>query len=206
MSLSAGPRLPEQRPNPLVRLAVVVALIALLHSVAPAGAVPPGDKEVVLPVPLISQQTDSWCWAASAEMIMKYHGKAVPQPDQANQRFGRVDCQLSPPPSDCIQGVLPDFKAHGFDHPDPSKIPLPFAAVAAELKQKRPLGFVLKWTGGGAHMVVIHGFRVTQAAQVLLIQDPLPVGKGDSWILPYGDYRSGPDFQHGLTYYEVKPK
>ena len=67
-----------------------------------------------LNVQLLPQLTNMWCWAASAEMVMKYEGHDVPQCKQANHEFGRTDCCNNPTPGACVQGGWPEFAVWGF--------------------------------------------------------------------------------------------
>jgi hypothetical protein len=70
-------------------------------------------------VPLIGQETNSWCWAASGQMVMQYFGYYVPQCVQATFQFGQsmgVDCCTLPTPSVCISGGQVVISHYGFNY------------------------------------------------------------------------------------------
>jgi Papain-like cysteine protease AvrRpt2 len=71
------------KPNPFRRLFVVVCLLAAslfsgsIHAQFPTPQ--PPAQPVILNVPVVLQDTDEWCWLASAEMILQYHGTSYEQ-------------------------------------------------------------------------------------------------------------------------------
>ncbi len=78
----------------------------------------------LLPVPLYSQLTNMWCWAASSQMVVGYLYPSVkiPQGDQANYNTGRTDCMNDPTPGPyppdykdprCVQGGWDEFAHYG---------------------------------------------------------------------------------------------
>ncbi|HLK16529.1 MAG TPA: papain-like cysteine protease family protein [Fimbriimonadaceae bacterium] len=72
---------------------------------------------VDLPVPLFGQQTNSWCWAASGQMVMKYFGVSESQATQATYQFGTkagVNCADNPTPPACISGGSVEIAHYGF--------------------------------------------------------------------------------------------
>ena len=67
-----------------------------------------------LAVTLRPQQTNMWCWAARAQMVMEFLGVSVQQCAEANNEFGRSDCCGSPTPGACVNGGWPEFDKYGF--------------------------------------------------------------------------------------------
>lgn len=57
---------------------------ALLLAMTAIGTASAG----VLSVPTYYQEHSNWCWAASAQMILKFHNKSVAQCSMANYSFG----------------------------------------------------------------------------------------------------------------------
>ena len=87
-----------------------------------------------LPVPLIPQQTNEWCWAASGQMIMNYLGAtAVNQCQQANNELGRTDCCMSPTPSACVKCGYTQFDKYNFNTTHYGGGALPFSMLKSEI-------------------------------------------------------------------------
>lgn len=97
-----------------------LALAALCTSIAvPSTASSPVYGIAHLPVPLFGQQTNSWCWAASGEMVMKYFGVTVLQTTQATYQFGSkygLNCASNPIPQPCISGGQVEIGHYGFTY------------------------------------------------------------------------------------------
>lgn len=73
----------------------------------------------LLDVPLIGQETNSWCWAASGQMVMQWFGISVSQCRQATYQFGQaagVNCCTQPTPSPCISGGQVEISHYGFTY------------------------------------------------------------------------------------------
>ena len=156
----------------------------------------------ILPVALIPQKTNMWCWAASAEMIMKYLGKDVSQCEQANYRFNQTDCCILPTPSKCIQGGWPNFSHWGFNSNTTTwGTALSFAQLEAQFVGNDPIGFSWGWTGGGGHMMVARGIK--KSAQMVYINDPWSPNVGDTRWISYSDYVSGSNHVHWRDYYDI---
>ncbi|WP_028316642.1 papain-like cysteine protease family protein [Desulfatibacillum aliphaticivorans] len=157
-----------------------------------------------LEVELIPQETEQWCWAASAEMIMKYLGRDVPQCEQANTEFKRNDCCGDPVPKECVKPGSPQFAHWDFLYRfiDPPDV-LSFHDLKHEFCSNRPVQFVWKWTGGkkGAHEMVATGY--SDYDQMIHINNPWPVDSGEVAWITYSEYVSGKDHTHGRDYYDI---
>src|SRR5437660_1156600 len=73
---------------------------------APSGKtivpLPPPLGARVLSVPWIKQEQTQWCWAACAQMVLRYYANlTVQQCDLANWLFGLSDCCAAPSSSLC---------------------------------------------------------------------------------------------------------
>ncbi len=68
-----------------------------------------------LPVPLYSQLTNMWCWAASSEMVVKYLFPSINinQGQEANLATGHSDCSNDPTPGACVVGGWQEFAHYG---------------------------------------------------------------------------------------------
>jgi hypothetical protein len=169
---------------------------------------PPPDHS--LPVTLRLQETDSWCWAASGEMIMEYLGASIEQCDAANKQFERNDCCNSPVPWPCIDGGWPQFDKYGFTSSNTTNAALSWTQVKSQLYcKKKPFAFTWKFLGGGGHMMVAAGYRTVNGINFVYGYDPLPfdqlLGAGKAYI-PYQTYVSGSDYTHWDDYYDVTKK
>ncbi len=195
--------------------------------VAPAGLVLGGvlfiascacnpAAQSALAVPMRSQETPMWCWAASGQMVMEFLGTTVTQCVQANNRFNRTDCpcnqcgpnpQANPP---CVNGGWPEFDRYGFTFTRTTGTALTEAQLRRELAQgagcgRRPVAFSWRWNGGGGHMMVATGYQVDDGALFVSISDPLPVCAGSTRILTYAAYVSGGGYTHWDDFYEIRP-
>jgi hypothetical protein len=142
-------------------------LVSILVLSLPASAAMAASH--VLPVPMKPQQSNSWCWAASGQMIFDYVGGTVNlrQCDEANHEFLRTDCcgtqactsDASCPagqvcgdtcmPASCNQGGHTEFTPWDFTAQNTSCAFLSFAQLKAEIDANRPVEFA--WSEGCAN-------------------------------------------------------
>ena len=168
-------------------------------------------KTTTLNVTLRPQQTDEWCWAASAQMIMQYLGKSVAQCVEANNEFGRSDCCNTPTPAACVNGGWPQFNLYGFTFKMTQDAPLPWPTLEAQLARGKacgatPFGFSWHWVGGGGHMMVATGYtRALNGEQYVFVNNPWPPNVGATQTILYDVYVEQPgDHTHWNDYYDVK--
>lgn len=153
------------------------------------------------------QHESNWCWAASAEMTMKFLGANVKQCDEANKQFGRTDCCNSPTPTECNNGGWPQFTKYGFKANQTTKAPLTWEEVKTQIGcYKVPFCNTWAWTGGGGHMMVISAYALRSGEKWVYLRDPLPVGTGSSRWITYDAYVSGADYTHWNDYYNIAKK
>lgn len=129
-------------------------------------------RATVLPVPLVSQEQDQWCWAAVSSALLGYYGQSVKQCAIAEwtrtqatwHSFGSVDCCVSAA-SGCnywnydfgAPGSISAILSHWGVANSGFGSTLTQSQVQTEIAAGRP--FVLRWawpTGEG-HFVVGHG-------------------------------------------------
>ena len=128
-------------------------------------------RESKLPVEPIAQRSPLWCWAASAEMIMKYHGIKVLQEDQVNDYLTgqeyeiarqvylpneQLDPVSSTPeqsittvPPELVSGippVLPDFSRYGLS--SEWRWILEWKDLKNQINTNGPFGFSWCWISG----------------------------------------------------------
>ena len=179
---------------------------AILTLVTGIGAGSAQAQERTLPVKLVGQQTNSWCWATTLQMSVALSATIAPQCAQANARFGRNDCCNSPTPASCIQGGWPDYARVNHNSMTTAwGTALTFAQIRAEIDAGRPVNFSWGWTGGGGHIMVAGGYKVDSLGnQWVWKNDPWPVGTGASSYISYAEYVSAAgDHEHWQDYYAI---
>lgn len=147
------------------------------------GPPPPPGKQLCLPV--IAQDQNQWCWAACAEMILKYYKETgIGQCDLANLAFADAGggCCRVPSSSLCDKklsdpqiGQLFDMKAVRI-HYHYTANSVPFAVVQGEIDNCRPVQIGVTQRGGG-HVAIIKGWFTAQMGEYLIVNDP---GSGGS--------------------------
>jgi len=185
---------------------VSVGLILVLALAAGGCCTKPPSALVTVPV--TGQHTSMWCWAASGQMTMNYHGASVTQCDEANKRFGRTDCCNTPTPAACVVGGWPEYPKYGFSSVHTSNAALSWNQIREEIYcRKRPFAFTWHWPSGGGHMMVISGYVSVLGMQFVRVNNPSPwdpVGGGAQYFTTYSDYVSGPGHTHWDDYYKIK--
>jgi len=146
-----------------------------------------------------------WCWAASAQMIMKSFNVDITQCRQATDRFAPTPCCDSPTPDDCIKGNWPDFPKYGFTVKHTTNAALSWDELRRQIGcRKVPIAFTWRWVGGGGHMMVASGYAVRNGVKWVTVQDPAPVDMGGDLVeVPYDVYVAGEDHTHWDDYYDV---
>lgn len=193
--------------NHMRRYALAVAVMLFV-----GGCCYPNVSES-LSVTLHPQETNSWCWAASGQMVMDYLGHDVSQCTQANNRFGRNDCCNSPVPNACVRGGWPEFSKYGFTSIHTSDAALSWDDLKKEISRSnscgnRPFCFTWHWTNGGGHMMTAIGYKSLSLLGMTLnfveVNDPWPPNVGTHKWISYSSYVSGDDHTHWDDYYQVR--
>jgi hypothetical protein len=141
-----------------------------------------------LPVQLVPQHRDWWCWAASTEMISEYYGHRVDQCQSANFVHGI--------PPDCCTGCTGTCPGWG----------KPWGATVDEIKNNwthwqfqyaymagsldwsslqktistsehcchSPIMVIWHWDTGGGHVVVAYGYAQVGSQRFVYYNDPWP--------------------------------
>lgn len=126
-------------------------------------APPPPLGAAVLNVPWIKQEQTQWCWAACAQMVLRYSGNlTVRQCDFVNWLFGLSDCCAAGSTSLCnrpcqVADVCRVYSAFGL-RCSYSNGTVSFGGLQFEIDQGRPVEAGLAWTGGGGHVVIVRGW------------------------------------------------
>jgi len=182
----------------------------------------------ILPVPLVGQQTNSWCWAACGEMIMTYLGNKVTQYKQVEDKLKRTDIDCSEcfkkskkekAPAYCYETGTPGFRKYGFDFsPTTFGKSLKWEELVAQIDSNKPVGFSWVWQkrkGSRAHVghyMVARGYIILNDMKLVVVNDPLPANPdksrgGSLKILTYHDYvEFGPRYKHWKDHYNITKK
>ena len=126
----------------------------------------------------IEQEQNLWCWAACAEMVLRYYDIGhVRQCDFANWLFKQTHCCTEPSSAECNRGC--------FVH-DISRLYLqwnirstfiggmvPFSVLQAEIDAGRPVEIGFLWKEQGiAHVVLISGWHTDGTEEFVHVNDP----------------------------------
>lgn len=173
------------------------------------------------------QDTDVWCWAASAEMVMRAHGTDVDQCSIVN-RVQNGDGLLTPEgkpwccgesgiyPVQCHTNGWPDqaFEKYNYNWAYTDR-PLTKDEVIGQLCNTGPFIYVLLYGQRGGHSIVVKDYQERNGELILWIHDHrwLP-GKNPRVATPvypisYDDFRpgvwQGRRYNHALDYVQIKP-
>ena len=188
----------DRLPTAFFRWLLLLALAALI---ACGGAddespVPPASGARTLSIAPIAQQTEVWCWAASAEMVFRHYGLPALN---ANYQCGIVAAYFGGPCAvncfTCVQAIGPMSQMHVLinnygavvSRVTPSRhlssallfSPLSFDQVAAQINGNRPIVAGIS-PGGYAypnlsqHIAVSVGYDATGGGARLIVNDPFP--------------------------------
>ena len=222
--------LPQKNPikQESIKLRLRNGLIRLIdHSMD--NSCPTNGKEAAA----IAQETDTWCWSASAHAVMKFHGaNAGTNISQCNivntvYNFGQPTdgdatafcCdQIGRYDSTCQKNGLPDqaFDAFGFTWKWVVG-PLQPKKVAGQICHIGPFIFVLLFQNGGGHSLVVKDYVDIGGTLYLLVHDhsweldgyiertPLPFELWPYDAFANGEYL-GMTHEHAFDYVQILPQ
>jgi hypothetical protein len=135
-----------------------------------------------LAVPLIGQQYDQWCHAASIDMVATYWGESHwTQCDIVKKEFNSTSCPNQPTSS--IGQTCDGLRRMGYSCTVYYSA-LAFSSAFSEIyTYRRPFIPRIGWTSGGGHLMVIKAADNVSPYYVKY-NNPLPVGQGSasSWV------------------------
>ena len=167
---------------------------------------PPDSMQ--LDIPLTPQETGAWCWAAAAQMVLASPSLSVfvSQCDVATKRFGPGSgcCNAAGIPDTCVRGAWPPFGEYGYTPTVTKDAPLSWDEIKMQIGcRKQAFAFTWHMDNGGDHMMVATGYKTDAANHLVCVNNPLPLGTGQAYCLPYDEYVSGPNYSHGNDYYNL---
>lgn len=163
-----------------MKMAIGVLLLLIVSAAYVEAQEPPEAvrcspvEKIIDSVPPHPQETTSWCWVASAEMIMDFWKRPLSQCNQVTDYYreeltdanirsccdkenGKDNKYLD----ECNLGGLPAFWEYSFNAEVIRKLKgIPWTTLTQEIDQGRPVAAGVKLNGGGRHMVVVNGYRI----------------------------------------------
>jgi hypothetical protein len=139
--------------------------------------VPPALGGAALNVPEIKQEQTQWCWAACAQMVLRFYGNgAVRQCEFANWLFGQSGCCQAPGTSLCNRPcqVTDVVRVYAAWAKTCSYVPsnVAFATLQAEINAGRPVEVGYRWNGGGGHVAIVCAWDINATGPFLRVNDP----------------------------------
>jgi hypothetical protein len=185
-----------------------------------------GQCKLSSPILNNRQDTGSWCWAASAQLLIGYLRNDIkPTPSQcqlvtetfqANLTGSIVTCcdwlngnhDASSVANICNSGDWPDtilrkyqikWTLRSWATGETSD----WGILTGEICGNRPFLFVVRWDGGGRHTSIVAGYHITaDYGQFIEVDDN---GSSDVYVMPYADWGGVTgDFTHEFDYIDMQ--
>jgi Papain-like cysteine protease AvrRpt2 len=151
----------------------VIAGLAAMPS--PVPAVTSSNR---LSIGAVSQSGVNWCWAACAEMAVNHSkGASTSQCDFANWLVPAASCcGLIPPSTTCDQPCAASQISSMYNNwkvkPTGMNASVTFATIRQEINASRPVQIGFQYGNGTGHTILVHGWVVGVAGNMLDIIDP----------------------------------
>ncbi|MFZ1747634.1 MAG: C39 family peptidase [Nitrospirales bacterium] len=212
-------------PKELPRLPITSSF----QSDPPAQCPARGNNGINIKAKATPQDTDVWCWVASAEMVMRAHGTDVEQCNIVNRiqnRDGELTAEdkpfccgengLFPPP--CHTNGWPDQAFEKYDYNwGYTDGPLTIEEVKGQLCETGPFIYVLLYEGRGGHSIVVKDYQEIEGEELVLlvhdhqwVENTNPRVATEIYPISYSDFRNGiwegRRYKHELDYVQISPK
>lgn len=128
----------------------------------------------ILDLHIPQQQESNWCWAATSDGVSHFYDPASTwtQCAIADAELGRSDCCGSGASGPCnVYGYLDQALTVVGDFDHETGTTDSFAGTAQQIREGRPLGVRVAWSGGGAHFLAVGGYR-DLPVQYVHVEDP----------------------------------
>ena len=189
VSFLADANTPDQpsEPDPFPPLAMFLRVVlgaAMLSEYEVPRVVEP-FRGLRKRIPLIGQEQSNWCWAATTQTIMSYHGENV---EQARLAADYADGEN--------KARWPPFEEEGFSEEIRwGGETLGEEEVKTEIDADRPFAISWEYIDGGSHIIVVTGYLQVGDELWLVVHDSWPPGKdgsgGDRALISYDHYVNG---------------
>ncbi|MEO6692694.1 MAG: papain-like cysteine protease family protein [Saprospiraceae bacterium] len=177
-------------------------------------------SEYSLPVKYCAQKQQYWCWAACSEMVMKYL-------DTNNVHVIYEQCALAHSTLDvtqrnlpcCVSGNLdnacnhtnwPVFEECGFSciNTDETRDYFSWEDMCQQIDSSKPICLTWNWNCGGAHMIVMDGYKIVEDELFVHLLDPYAgfdslYMYSSSRYITQSENRYGNDHILGRCYYGI---
>lgn len=162
-------------------------------TITPSPASPLAAQKI-LSVALFTQGQSRWCWCACCAMVLDFFSAGRSQCSIANYGLGMTTCCGGSPPAACngmiwtihpSQTDISDVYSHFGHSAIHSGSPTTFKALRTEIDApaSSPVEVCFAWSGGGAHVAIICGYRDDPAyGQYTYVNDPDPA-RGAGWVV-----------------------
>ena len=159
----------------------------------------------------IDQEQNTWCYAACAELVLRYYektkanGSAIHQCNIAGVIHPGAVCCNTPPDSQCTdigcepEDIITIYKRFGLS-PVAQNTFVAFEALQKEINKGRLVEVCIQWNDSthpllfSAHVVIVRGWIDSSLGQFLEILDPLPSNEFGGTV-SYEQLKAG--FGHG---------
>lgn len=147
------------------------------RQITPQGTSNTAPDGKVLDVPQLRQQTLNWCWAACAEMVLRYFGRDVGQSEIAARYVEYLKSHdkphsLSPAEVQCVIRDFSEVLGMWGIEADYRRRDISFSTVQKEIDAGRPVVVLLDWFGGDGHFVIIRGWYIERGEPMLKVNNP----------------------------------
>ena len=171
-------------------------------------------SQKILSVTRYSQETNNWCWAASAQMVMYYVNSNynIPQCYQASRRFfpnNNLNYCCSDPQKNstsyCNKGGWGDssFNYWGFTY-NTTESYISWDGLVGQINNNKPIWYAWVWApfdwSNGGHALVAKGY--SSNGSYVNYWDPWYQNTGDYWIT-YDAMVSNSEHRWIYTYYNI---
>jgi hypothetical protein len=154
-------------------------------------------NKLTKPLHLFSQELPNWCWAAAAEMVLRfydyYDSTCIKQCNLANEQFGQSNCCSQTQNGDDpiqLDDIPVIYSNHGLQS-DVIDSSISMNSLDAEITAGHPVEVVFEWTGGGGHVAIVYGIDINLGW--IFVHDPLP--SRNFGVVTYDDLASA--YGHG---------
>jgi len=142
------------------------------------------------------QRCPEWCWAASCQMILNFHGLYVSQEQIVNRIFGSLSCQGGTPEEilTALTGWAPDYRGRASEIYSQHYITNP-AELVRNLAYRWPLLVCLRNEDGSGHAEVMTAvyYSVDQynnpIIDKVILRDPWPYNPSRQ-EMPWAEFSS----------------
>ena len=139
----------------------------------------PIPSKKIINVPQIKQEQLNWCWAACAEMVLRYYGDTTTQQCEfANELFCQTECCSKPSSCCCNKPCWEEdvSKLYSSNHIYSKFIKknIPFSKLKSEIDANRPIEVAYSWRDRGetGHLAIVRGWCIDGKKEFVYVNDP----------------------------------